>query len=238
MAIVESVPVPRGIYEAGGPEPLELRDYLLHWRRWLRVDGARVLPLPLPLVATGIWLGERFGKGPMGKTVWRMLVRGNVCEADALARLRRDFGFHPRSLEQVLGEHPSQVQDRWHARLYLVVPILSAAIALVWIVSGLVGVFTPATRIEFLAAHSALGEMHPLGLARAGGVLDLVLGTSLLFGWRRRQAVLAMLICVLVYTLLLGTLLPVSWFDPLGGMLKNLIVLPALIVLFVLLDRR
>ncbi|HEV2607411.1 MAG TPA: SDR family oxidoreductase [Xanthomonadaceae bacterium] len=238
VAIVESVPAPRGMYEVGGPEQLGLRDYLLHWRRWLRIDGERVLPVPLPLVAMGIWLAERFGKGPMGKTVWQMLVRGNVCEADALTRLQHDFRFRPRSLEQVLGEHPSQVQDRWRARLYPFVPILSVAMALVWIVSGLVGLLTSPAQIELLAAHSLLGGMHPVGFARACGVLDLVLGSSLLFGLRTRQVVLAMLISVLAYTLLFGVLLPALWFDPLGGLLKNLIVLPALIALFVLLDRR
>ena len=238
VAIVESAPVPRGIYEVGGPEPLELRDYLLYWRRWLRIDGERVLQVPLPLVAMGIWFAERFGKGPMGKTIWRMLVRGNICEADALARLQRDFGFRPRSPEQVLGAHPSQVQDRWHARLYPIVPILGVAMALVWIVSGLVGLLMPSAQIEMLVAHSPLGNMHPVGIARACGVLDLALGASLLFGWRSRQVVLAMLVCVLAYTLLFGTLLPALWFDPLGGLLKNLIVVPALIALFVLLDRR
>jgi uncharacterized protein YbjT (DUF2867 family)/uncharacterized membrane protein YphA (DoxX/SURF4 family) len=237
-AIVELVPVPRGIYEVGGPQPLELRDYLLHWRRWLHTDGGRVLPVPLPLVAMGVWFAECFGKGPMGKTVWRMLVRGNVCEADALARLQRDFGFRPRSLEQVLGEHPSQVQDRWHARLYPIVPILGMAMALVWIVSGLVGLFTPPAQIELLAVHSLLGDMHPVGFARASGVLDLVLGASLLLGIRSRQVVLVMLISVLAYTLLFGTLLPALWFDPLGGLPKNLIVIPALVILFILLDRR
>jgi len=238
VAIVESVPAPRGIYEVGGPEPLALRDYLLHWRRWLRIDGERVLPVPLPAVAMGIWFAEHFGKGPMGKTIWRMLVRGNVCETDALARLQRDFGFRPPSLEEVLGEHPSQVQDRWHARLYPIVPILGMAMAFVWIVSGIVGLLTPSAQIESLAAHSVLGDMHPVGFARACGVLDLVLGSFLLLGLRNRQVVLAMLICVLAYTLLFGTLLPALWFDPLGGLLKNLIVLPALIALFVLLDRK
>lgn len=238
VAIVESVRAPHGIYEVGGPEPLELRDYLLHWRRWLRVDGERVLPIPLPLVATGIWLGERLGKGPMGKTVWRMLVRGNVCETDALAHLQRDFGFRPRSLEQVLGEHPSRVQDRWHARLYPIVPALRVAMALVWIGSGLAGLLTPSAQIEGLVAHSLLAGMHPVAFARACGVLDLVLGASLLLGVRARQVVLAMLGCVLAYTLLFGTLLPALWLDPPGGLLKNLIVLPALIALFFVLDRR
>ena len=238
VTIAESVPASRGMYEVGGPEILELRDYLLYWRRWLRIESRRELHVPLPLVKTGIWFAERFGKGPMGKTIWQMLVRGNACEVDSLAHLQRDFGFRPRSLEQVLSEHPSQVQDRWHARLYPLVPILRVLIAIVWIVSGIVGLFTPSASIESLVANSLLGGMHPIALARASAVLDIVLGTVLLLGWRSRLIVFAMLASLLGYTLVFGALLPALWLDPLGGLLKNVIVLCALIILFVLLDRR
>lgn len=236
--IVESATARRGIYEVGGPEPLDLRNYLLHWRRWLRIDGERVLPVPLPLMAFGIWFAERFGKGPMGETIMRMLVRGNVCETNALLRLQQDFGFQPRNLMQVLGEHPSQIQDRCHARLYPLVPVLRVAVAMVWIVSGIVGLLASTAQIEALVANGPLSAMHPIGLARACGALDIVLGTALLLGWRARQVVIAMLVSLLAYTIVFGVLLPALWLDPLGGLLKNLILLPALIFLLVLLDRR
>lgn len=238
VTIAESVPALRGTYEVGGPQPLELRDYLLHWRRWLQIDGQRVLRVPLPMVAIGAWFAERLGKGPMGKTIWRMLVRDNVCEADALVHLQRDCGFRPRSLEQVLGEHPSQLQDRWHARLYPSVPLLRVLVAIVWISSGIAGLLMYPARIESLVANSLFAGMHPITLARASGALDIVLGAALLLGFRSRLIVIAMLASLLGYTLMFGVLLPVLWLDPLGGLLKNLIVLPALIILFVLLDRR
>jgi hypothetical protein len=47
-----------------------------------------------------------------------------------------------------------------------------------------------------------------------------------------------MMLCVLAYTCVLGLLWPGTWMDPLGGMAKNLVVLPALAVLWVLSDRR
>ena len=238
VAIVESIEAPRGTYEVGGPEALTLRDYLLHWRRWLRIDGVRALSVPLQLATAGVWFADRFGNGPMSKTIWRMLVRGNACEADALARLQRDFGFRPRSLEQALGEHPSRAQDRWHARLYALAPILRFAVAIVWILSGIAGWITSSTQIKALVAQSLLVGLHPIELARVCGALDIALGIALLLGWRSRQIVLAMLLCMLAYTLAFGMLLPALWLDPLGGLLKNLIVLPALIVLFVLQDQR
>lgn len=238
VTIAESIPAACGTYEVGGPGSLELRDYLLQWRRWLRIDGGRVLRVPLSLAAIGVWVAERIGKGPTGNTIWRMLVRGNVCEADALMSLQHDFGFRPRSLEQVLGEHPSQVQDRWHARLYPIAPVLRALVAIVWIMSGIAGLLTSSARIESLVTHSLLSGIHPIALTHIFGALDILLGIALLLCWRPRLIVIAMLVSLLGYTLALGVLLPMLWLDPLDGLLKNLILAPALIILFVLLDRR
>jgi hypothetical protein len=43
---------------------------------------------------------------------------------------------------------------------------------------------------------------------------------------------------VLAYTLAFGIALPAAWLDPLGGLAKNLVVLPALAILWVLVERR
>ena len=43
---------------------------------------------------------------------------------------------------------------------------------------------------------------------------------------------------VLVYSLVFGIALPALWLDPLGGLAKNLVILPALAVLWVLSERR
>jgi hypothetical protein len=47
-----------------------------------------------------------------------------------------------------------------------------------------------------------------------------------------------MLLSVLGYTAAFGALLPAQWLDPLGGLAKNLMILPALAALWVLADRR
>lgn len=47
-----------------------------------------------------------------------------------------------------------------------------------------------------------------------------------------------MLLSVLLYTAFFGLLLPGQWLDPLGGLAKNLVILPALLILRVLLERR
>lgn len=227
-----------GAFEVGGPQRMPLRDYLLAWRRWLRLPGTRVLRVPMPLAGMGVALGEVFGGGPIGATTWRMLRRGVVAADDALPRLREAFGFVPRSLDDALAAHPSQVQDRWQARLYVVAPLLKAGVVALWLLSAWAGFATPAAEIARLAAGSPLADAMPVALARGGAGLDLVLGLWLASGWRPRTCLALMLASVLAYTLAFGLLLPVQWLDPLGGLAKNLVVLPALAALWVLSDRR
>lgn len=232
----------RGIFEVGGPEIMSLRDYQNTWRAWLRIPGARAIAVPEALVGlqvtVGEWLGEWLGMGPMGKTMWRMLRRGNVAAADALPALRERFGFAPRPLREALAAHPSQVQDRWQAQLYFLAPLLKIAVIALWLLSAWTGFATPAAQIEALAAGSPLAAFAPVTLARATAGLDLLLALWLLIGWRPRPCIALMLISVFAYTALFGALLPALWLDPLGGLAKNLAVLPALAVLWVLVDRR
>jgi hypothetical protein len=83
-----------------------------------------------------------------------------------------------------------------------------------------------------------LAEVQPVAWARFAGAVDLVMALWLGSGWRLRWAVVSTLLLVLCYTLVFGVLLPAQWLDPLGGLAKNLLLLPALAVLWVLSDRR
>ncbi len=228
----------RGLFEVGGPEVLSLRDYQAAWRRWLRIPGQRVLRVPEALVGVQVAFGEALGRGPMGATMWRMLRRGNIAADDMLPRLRAAFDVAPRTLEAALAAHPSQVQDRWQAQLYFLAPALKAATIALWLLSAWVGFVTPASTIETLAAGSPLAGFAPVALARATAALDLVLAAWLLAGWRPRLCIGLMLLSVLGYTVAFGALLPAQWLDPLGGLAKNLLILPALAALWVLVDRR
>jgi uncharacterized protein YbjT (DUF2867 family) len=227
-----------GIYEVGGPRPMPLRDYQARWRRWLRIEGDKVLAVPLSLVAVHVGVSEWLGRGPVGATMWRMLQRGNTAADGAWARLQADFGFAPRDLATVLALHPSQVQDRWQAQLYFLAPTLRIAVIALWLLSALAGWATPAAQILVLTDASFLHALAPVELARTSASLDALLGVWLATNWRPRWALALMGISVLAYTALFGLLLPSLWLDPLGGLAKNLVMLPALAVLWVLVQRR
>jgi uncharacterized protein YbjT (DUF2867 family) len=228
----------RGMFEVGCAQPLSLRDYLLSWRAWLRRPGTRTWSVPVRAVDAVVAAAEYLGAGPMGDTMWRMLKRGNVCAAGAHARLQKAFGCAPRDLHAVLSSVPSQVQDRWQAELYLLAPLLRAGVVLLCLISAWAGFATPAAEIEALTAASPLVECRPVVLARLAGGVDLLLALWLVSGWRSQAAVGSLLLLVVGYTLLFGTLLPALWLDPLGGLAKNVVLLPALAVLWVLSDRR
>jgi len=228
----------RGCFDVGGPEILTLREYQSAWRRWLRIPGDRALHVPMALANLQVALGEIFGAGPMGATIWRMLRRGNIATGDMLPRLREAFGFAPRSVADALAAHPSQVQDRWHARLYFLAPLLKFGVVALWSISAWAGWATSAATIEALAAHSPLADAAPVALARGAAALDLILALWLLSGRHARLCVSLMLASVIAYTLAFGMLLPAQWLDPLGGLAKNLALIPALAVLWVLVDRR
>lgn len=228
----------RGIYQVGGPQPMSLREYQTLWRQWLRIPGQVAFSVPEWLVSIQAWLGERLGRGPVGETMWRMLRRGNLPEAGALDRLREDFDFVPRTLQAALAQRPSQVQDRWQARLYLLAPVLRMAIVLVWLLSAVAGWSAPADAIAALSAESAMHNWPVVMLARTTAVLDFILAAWLASGWRPRWALALMALSVLAYTLVFGCLVPALWLEPLGGLVKNLMILPALAVAWVLAERR
>lgn len=228
----------RGLFEVGGPEVMSLREYQNAWRAWLRIPGTRAIAVPERLVGLQVTVGEWLGSGPMGQTMWRMLRRGNVIGDAALPTLRERFDFAPRPLREALAAHPSQVQDRWQAQLYFLAPLLKSGVIALWLLSAWAGFATPAAQIEALAAGTPLATLAPVTLARATAGLDLLLAAWLLIGWRPRACIALMLLSVLAYTLVFGALLPALWLDPLGGLAKNLAVLPALAVLWVLVDRR
>lgn len=227
-----------GVYDVGGPQALSLRDYLRAWRRWLGFGAAIELRVPIVLVDLAVVLGDWIGRGPMGAATWRMLKRGNVTATDAHARLQADFGFAPRALAEVLAHTPSQVQDRWQAQLYLLAPLLRGCVVALFLISAWTGFVTSAADIERMAAGTALAGGQPVAWARLAGGVDAALALALLAGVQAPRVIAAMLLLVLAYTLVFGVVLPAQWLDPLGGLAKNLVVLPALAVLWVLAQRR
>jgi uncharacterized protein YbjT (DUF2867 family)/uncharacterized membrane protein YphA (DoxX/SURF4 family) len=228
----------RQVVELVGPDMLSLREYLLTWRRWLGFATPRLWKVPSSLVGMAASLGERFGKGPLGNTMTRMLERGNVGSADAIKKLQDGLGIFPRALRRVLDESPSHVQDRWHARLYFLLPTLRIVIALLWICSGVVGWLTPMTHVIGTTSEHPMSPPLLFALARGTAAADLMLGALCLIRWRTSLVLALMLVMLLGYTLGIGIFWPQHWLDPFGGLLKNLPLVVVLLILLATDERR
>lgn len=235
-ALERSEPV-RQCLQLGGPAVLTLRDYLAAWRQWLGFGAPRFLPLPTALARIGPALAERFGSGPMGMTLWRMLERGNVLGEGEFARSEQALGIAPRPLQEMLNRAPAHSADRWQARLHFLAPALRLLLALTWIASGLVGFALPPDTVLELMRPSGLSDAAILALAWGGSAADIGLGLLLLLGRWTRPVLGLMALMVLGYTLVIGVLLPSAWLDPFGGLLKNPLILLAIAVAWATAER-
>ena len=120
----------REVIPVTGPEAMPLRHIPQQLRGWLGLGRAWLLQIPMPFMRLLARLGDFAGRGPLNTTALRMTDQGNAAEP---ARFMQATGIQPRRFTDVLLEHPAQVQDRWHARLYFLRPILPICIGLFWI---------------------------------------------------------------------------------------------------------
>lgn len=239
VAALERGPQQGGaIHAVVGPEQLQLGAFLRSSRRWLRLPDARLLPVPMALLRLAGAVGDRLGDGPLGSAMVRMVARGNAATLADHAALKQEFGQTPRSLSEWMVREPSQTQDRWHARLYPLAPLLRFGMGLTCLLSAIAGFAQTPAAISVLAAPLHLPEWLGWTLGYGGSALDALLGAMLLGNWRARLAANALLLVVIGYTLILGIGMPGLWLDPWGALAKNLTILPAILVWRVLDDRR
>jgi uncharacterized protein YbjT (DUF2867 family) len=217
----------RTVIDPVGPELVTLRELLVDLRAWLGLPRGRVISVPRGLVALVARFGDLVG-GPVSTTALKQLDFGNAGSPAAFVAVT---GIAPRRWREALRASPAQWQDRWHARLYFVRPMLRGALTLTWLGSGLVGLLLPADRLAPLL--NRLGLAGPVGMAMAVGfsLADLAIALALLLRWRPGLAMAVQLLVVLGYTIGLGLLAPELWLDPFGPLLKNLPILAAILAL-------
>ena len=221
-----------------GPERVTLLEYLQVVRQWLELTPARVIRIPLPIGTLVARLGDLLGNGPLGLTMWRMLLQGNVAAPGEEQTFSLRTGVVPLSLRQAFATAPSFVQDRWHAQLYFLGPALRIAIAILWIASGVLGFLTPIAQSQGMFAAAGLPAVVAAPIVSVMSTTDLVLGIMALFAWRLKLVSALMFASVVGYTLAIGCLFQWVWFEPFGGLWKNLPLLPAVLIMSALSRRR
>lgn len=180
-------------------------------------------------------LGDLAGNGPIATNSLTQMIAGNAGDSEAFIKA---IGFAPRTLESALQEHPAQVQDRWHARLFFLAPTLQAVLIFMWLASAWLGLTHGETQAKALVQSLGLPEVLADPLRIASSLLDIVIAGFLLFDRSAARAALIQLVVVLGYTLVIGFALPQLWLDPLGSLLKNFPIMLAIAVYGVIGDKR
>lgn len=114
-------------------------------------------------------------------------------------------------------------------------PVLRLVLAVLWLLSGLIGLTLPAA--DFLPlVPDTLPDTALILMARAGGLADLAIAAALLRGWRPRMMAAVQFGMIVAYTAAFTLLNPELWLLPLGGLLKNVPLL-VLIAMAAIVER-
>lgn len=195
------------------------------FRSWLGFPTPRV-SIEAPDGLTGVlstcadFAGAIGWRSPLRSTAMLIMKEGVVGDP---AAWRNATGRSLRALDQTLASMPATAQERLYARAMLALPLMVVALALFWIVSGVIAL----VKIDEAASHLPIaGEGAKLAVV-AGAFADVAIGGALTFRRWTKVAALAGAALALFY-LAAGTILaPHLWLDPLGAYVK---VVPAIVL--------
>jgi uncharacterized protein YbjT (DUF2867 family) len=215
-----------------GPEPHSLRGFLGELRGAMGLPPAHFLPVPMPLVRFAARAGGMLPGALLDRETLGMLERGNTAGAEDITAL---LGRAPRSVRAFVHDAPAM---RLRAQLDWLLPLLRFAIALVWIVTGIVslGLYPVKDSYALLARVHIEGALAPVMLYGAA-LLDLAFGVGTLVLKRRYWLWIAQAAVIAFYTVIISFFLPEFWLHPYGPLLKNLPMLAAILLLLEVEER-
>ena len=232
VRLIESpAPLPRSL-DAVGPEPMNTDRLLTALRTWLGLPSARFIAVPEPLLMLTAAIGEKLADGPVNREVVAMLKRGNVADAAPMAAA---LGRPPMRLSHALALHPASQADRWHARLFLLRPVLRWSLGLLWVATALLsfGLY-PVDNSTRLLGELGVSGLPASILLYGAASLDLLLGLLLLARIRPVAVGAAQLATMAAFSLAALGLPAEYWLHPFAPLLKNLPLAAATLVMMAL----
>lgn len=224
---------------AVGSEKLTVKNVLIKLRNWLGFKKAYTLSIPDIFLKLGAKLGNFIPNSPMSETGIKMMAVDNVATESQEKNLHDIMHFNPRSFTDGLNGMVSSVQDRWHARLYFLRPLLRLSVAFIWVFSGIVSLLPATSSIDaqlMTQAHIP-DSLQPLALYLFGGI-DILLGLATLFNFRLLLIGSLQCFLILSYTFIITFLLPEYWLHPFAPIAKNIPLLVAILMMMALESER
>lgn len=220
--------------DVGGSERLSFDALLARLEIWWgrRSAPARRWHAPMGLMRLVARVTDALGRGPITRDELMMFERGAASEQGAFEPA---FGFVPRSFDQGLAEEPCTQKDRWYAALSVLEPPLRAALAFVWLATGIVSAFIyPADESLALLATSGVDGTLAVIALYATSAFEMIIGALLLFGVGVRWVGAIQVALVLGFTVILTVTQPQFWVHPFGPLTKNIPFIMATLVVMAL----
>jgi len=235
VQLLERPEVAKVTLEPAGPEIVTLSEVLARLRAWLGLRSARTIHVPVPVARLAARIGDLVRAPTFNTTALRQLRYGNTGDPTEFVHLT---GVSPAPMGSWLWRQPSHVQDRWHARLYWLRPLLRYVLGGLWLTSGAIGLGPARGYVLGMLAFSGLSAAAAWAITIGTCALDLAVGTLILVRWRPRVLGAVQLLVVFGYTVALSIVAPGFWTDPFGVLVKNVPILVAIAVWMVLEDDR
>ncbi len=211
--LVEDSRVTRQIVDVVGPESMAFRDILAALRMWLGFSAPRFFETPLPAVRLAARIADRLGGiGPITTTSLTMLLAGNAADP---APFLAATGIAPRRFADALANEPAHVQDRWHARLYFLRPLLRLTLGLFWLCTGLATLvlWPHVDSFRMLGDSGIPGPLRTIAF-HVGWAFDVVLGLAVLMRYRIALVGGIMIGATAIYLVFLSIGRPWEWIHP------------------------
>ena len=234
LLALESDRLVRQTVDPVGSQPIALRAILEDYRRWLGLAPARVIHAPMTLVRFACAVGDRIG-GPLNTTALRQLEHGNTGDVEAFTRAT---GIVPREWKAALAAEPAHLQDRWHARIYFVRPILRFTLAFLWLISAVAGVLELRGWAVLLASQTPLAFGTALCILGLACLVDVAVALLILRRWKPPALAAAQVALIAAYSAVATLLWPSLWLEPLGPLFKNVPIAAAALALGAIEEER
>ncbi len=235
VRILQSGAAKKTILEPASCERLTLLESVRAYRSWLGLRARPVVGIPNWCVKALARLGDFAKLDPVTTTTMAQFEARLTGDARGFETAT---GVRARGLSTVLAGRPAESQDLWHARLYLIRPIIRLTLVALWLTSGLLGLFADPAQYSALLAPLTDNQTLVSALAATTSLIDLAIAGALVVGCRLKDVAHAQLAMVIGYTLVLTVLSPALWGDLFGGLLKNLAVIALILVHRILEEER
>jgi uncharacterized protein YbjT (DUF2867 family) len=210
-------PVKTKVHAVGARE-ITLRDWLALLRDQMGLGKPRFVEMPRALV-------------PLERETLQMLERGNTASAATITQLLRR---PPCAPEQFIDKGQGRSLAT-RARLDWLLPLLRAAVAIVWIASGVTSLAL--YPLEDSLALLARAGVDSIFFLYGAALLDIAMGLAIYLLKQRRWLWRLQIALILGYSAIVAWWLPEFLVHPFAPLLKNLPMLAAIVALHELEQR-